>query len=81
MGTVDFIRDSESCIFSISPDLNQTVLDKTINNIIKILFTSESLPSLQGLALFQSLAFLYLEITFPFAKLCYAFEEKRLRSF
>ena len=33
---------------------------------------------LGGLALFlfQSLSFLYLEITLPFAKLCYAFEEK-----
>ena len=25
---------------------------------------------------FQGLSFLHLEITFPFAKLCYAFEEK-----
>ena len=26
---------------------------------------------------FQGLSFLHLEITFPFAKLCYAFEEKK----
>ena len=38
-----------------------------------------------GLALvlfnfFQGLSFLHLEITFPFAKLCYAFEEKNFFS-
>ena len=27
---------------------------------------------------FQDLSFLYLEITLPFAKLCYAFEEKKI---
>ena len=29
---------------------------------------------------FQGLSFLYLEITLPFAKLCYAFEEKKIFS-
>ena len=39
----------------------------------------------RGLALvlsnfFQGLSFLHLEITLPFAKLCYAFEEKKFFS-
>ena len=30
----------------------------------------------QGFWFFQDLSFLHLEITFPFAELCYTFEEK-----
>ena len=31
-----------------------------------------------SIELFQGLSFLHLEITLPFAKLCYAFEEKMI---
>ena len=40
-------------------------------------FLKEDLP-LHHTSRFQSLSILHLEITLPFAKLCYAFEEKNI---